>query len=85
MCSGGKGAMVTARFAVDPSLWNTVVSVAVARVGGILVGATAPLGGYGTGNGGRGVYGDDANYGTAGGGGSSVALGVRDLPNRTLF
>ncbi len=69
---------MTARYSVDPSLWNSVVSVAVANVGGLLIGATAPLGGFGTGYGGSSYYTNDLNYGTGGGGGSSVAVGVSD-------
>ncbi len=75
-CTGGKGAVVTARYSVDSSLWGSVISVAVGNVGGLLVGSVTPLGGYGTGYGGQGWYNTAASYGTGGGGGSSVALGV---------
>jgi hypothetical protein len=72
---------VTARFALDPLLWNKAVSVSVGKVGGgIPVGTTAPLGGFGTGNGGDGAYIAFENYATGGGGGSSVAVGVRVFP-----
>ncbi len=69
---------MTARYLVGPSLWNTVISVAVASVGGLLVGTATPLGGFGTGNGGNGFFNSATDYGTGGGGGSSVKLGVRD-------
>jgi hypothetical protein len=79
LCTGGKGALVTARYSVDPALWNSVISVAVANVGGILVGTTAPLGGYGTGYGGIGIYTSASDYGSGGGGGSSVQIWVSVL------
>ena len=66
---------MTARYLVDPSLWNSVISVAVANVGGLPVGSVAPLGGFGTGFGGVGFYNSVAEYGTGGGGGSSVKVG----------
>ena len=73
------GASVTARYSVNPTAWNSVISVAVANVGGTLSGSSTPPGGYGTGYGGQGYYGSATQYGTGGGGGSSVKLGVRDL------
>ncbi len=79
-CTSGKGATVTARYSVASTAWNSVISVAVANVGGTYVSGSTPppLGGYGTGNGGRGTYNSAVTYSTAGGGGSSVALGVSD-------
>ena len=79
-CTSGVGAAVTARYAVDPSVWNSVISVAVGNRGVAMSGTITPLGGYGTGFGGRGYYDQPNNYfyGGGGGGGSSVALGVRD-------
>ena len=68
--------MVTARYSVDPSLWNSVITVSVGNVGGSLVGSTTPLGGFGTGYGGAGYYGSTSDYVTGGGGGTSVKLGV---------
>ena len=73
-----------ARYSVDPSLWGSVVSVAVASVGGILVGTANPLGGYGTGYGGASQYFPSICYGTGGGGGSSVSVGVGDISTSTL-
>ncbi len=75
-CTGGKGAMVTVRYSVDPARWNSVLSVAVGNVGGHPVASAVPPGGYGTGYGGGGYYSAADNYGTGGGGGSSVAVGV---------
>ena len=68
--------MVTARFLVAPSLWDSVIFVTVGNVGGLPVGSAAPLGGYGTGYGGGGYYNTATHYGTGGGGGSSVSVGV---------
>ena len=67
--------MVTTRYLVAPSQWNSAISVTVGNVGGLLVGSTTPLGGYGTGSGGDGYY-SSLYYGTGGGGGSSVVVGV---------
>ena len=79
VCTGGKGAIVSVRYSVASSLWNTAISVAVANVGGTLVGSAVPLGGFGTGSGGNGYYAGATNYGTGGGGGSSVKVGVSEL------
>ncbi len=67
---------MTARYSVASTAWNSVISVAVANVGGTVSGATAPPGGYGTGSGGGGWFFSATQYATGGGGGSSVALGV---------
>ena len=67
---------MSARYSVAESAWDTVISVAVAGVGGTVSGTKTPLGGYGTGYGGYGFYSSPTNYGSGGGGGSSVALGV---------
>ncbi len=74
---------MTARYAVASSAWGSVISVAVASVGGSLTGTSTPLGGYGTGYGGHGNFGAVTSYGTGGGGGSSVKVGVRAPCNVT--
>ncbi len=68
---------MTARYSVDPSLWLSVISIAVGNAGGVA--GSALLGGYGTGYGGNGHYDDAAAviFSSGGGGASSVALGVR--------
>ena len=77
-CTGGKGAVVSARYSVDPSLWNSVISVAAASVGATYAGSgtAAPLGGFGTGYGGDANYNNPVSYGTGGGGASSIVVAV---------
>ncbi len=68
---------MTAKYMVDPSLWNSVISVAVGNVGELLVDSGFSRGGYGTGYGGTtGGFFSMRDYGSGGGGGSSVEVGV---------
>ena len=82
-CTGGVGAIVRAKYAVDPSAWNAILTVTVGGVGGTYEGAAAPLGGFGSGKGGSGAYNSSTVYGTGGGGGSSLFAVVRQAHNNS--